>query len=201
MANFQPWKQSQLNRLARQGKRARDHRLARDNGRRCREYNNRQQGPRRIEQEERIFDRLGFGEHKRALTQIIDSQRGKYHHHPGEADRLPAKMAEIGIQGFGASDGEKHSAERDQSRLAVRQHEPHARQGIERGHDLRIIRDMNETAPRHDAEPDERDRAKPISNRAGAEALNREQTENNDDGDRDDERIHRIGDQLQPFDG
>ena len=68
---------------------------------------------------ERILDRLGIGEHQRALAEIIDQQRGQDEREPCQSDRLAAEMAEIGIQRLAAGDGEKHQAERHQADRAV----------------------------------------------------------------------------------
>ncbi len=66
--NFQPRQQAHLNRLPRHRIGARDHRLARDHGRRRRKDDERQQEPVRGEQEERVLDRRAVRKHQRALA-------------------------------------------------------------------------------------------------------------------------------------
>src|SRR5690349_15293794 len=97
----------------------RDHRLACDHGRSRREHYHRQLSPIGIEQEEWVLDRLVIGQDERALTKIIDCQRRQGDAEPGGADRAPAKMSEIGIKRFRASDHEENGAERYQTDKSV----------------------------------------------------------------------------------
>ena len=79
----------------------------------------RQQRPFGIHQEERILDRLGIGEHQRALPEIVQRQRRQHDREPGGLDRPPAEMAEVGIERLGAGHRQEHRAERDQADHAV----------------------------------------------------------------------------------
>ena len=143
MADFEPRQQAELDRLPRQRIGAGDHGLARDHGRRRRQRDHRDQRPVREHQEERILDRLGIGDQKRALPQIIHRQRRQHDEEPGGLDRPLAEMAEVGIERLRAGDGEKHRAERDEADHAVMEHEGNGVERIERQqhfgmpHDLR----------------------------------------------------------------
>ena len=58
---------------------------------------------------------------QRALPQIIERQRRQHEAEPGDLDRRPAEMTEVGIERFGAGDGKEHGAEREQPDDAVMQ--------------------------------------------------------------------------------
>ena len=68
--------------------------------------------PMRIEQEERVFDAAGIGEHKRALAEIVDRQRRQRHEQPRDPDRPASEMAEIGVERFRAGHHQEHGAQR-----------------------------------------------------------------------------------------
>ena len=74
----------------------------------------------------------GSAINKRALPEIIQRQRRQHDEQPGGLDRPLAEMAEIGIERFGAGDGEKHRAERDEADDAVMEHEGDGVERIER---------------------------------------------------------------------
>ena len=65
----------------------------------------------------------GWAKHQRALPQIIERQRRQHQREPGDLDRSAAEMPEIGIERFGAGDGEEHRAEREQADDAVMEQE------------------------------------------------------------------------------
>ena len=61
----------------------------------------------------------GLAEHQRALSQVVERERGERHAEPGGLDRLAAEVSEVGIEGFRAGDGEEHEAQHREPDEAV----------------------------------------------------------------------------------
>ena len=49
----------------------------------------------------------GSRENQRALAEIVEDERRQHEPDPGGLDRLAAEMAKIGVERFGAGDGEE----------------------------------------------------------------------------------------------
>ena len=77
---------------------------------------------------------------------------------PGELDRLAPEMAEIGVEGLGAGDGQEHEAHDDEADHAVRQDELDAEHRVQGEKDARIVDDVDEAAGSERGEPDQHDR-------------------------------------------
>ena len=63
--------------------------------------------------------RTAMRQHKCALPEIVQQKARKDHSQPGQHDRLPAEMAEIDIKRLGAGDGQKDSADGDESHFGL----------------------------------------------------------------------------------
>jgi hypothetical protein len=50
-------------------------------------------------------------EQVRALTEVVQQQRGKDDRVPTEADRSPAEVAHVGVERFAAGDAQHHAAQ------------------------------------------------------------------------------------------
>ena len=89
-----------------------DHRLAGDNSG-CRgKPDHGEKRPVRIEQIERVLDRLRTCEQQRPLPEIIEGQRRQGHEQPRGLYRASAEMPEIGIESLAAGHGKKHRSKR-----------------------------------------------------------------------------------------
>ena len=111
-------KEAEPDRLRGQRKGAGDQRLRGDDRRQRREHDERQEQRRRREAVEQLAagDRRA-AEEIRALSEIVEQQRGKDHREPADADRPSAEMPEVGVHGLAAGDDQHQRAE-DQHRLA-----------------------------------------------------------------------------------
>ena len=54
--------------------------------------------------EERVLARLGIRQQQRALADVVDDQRRQHQREPGDANRLAAEVAHVGVERFGAGD-------------------------------------------------------------------------------------------------
>ena len=198
--DFEPRQQAELDRLTGQRIGAGDDGLARDHGRRRRERHHRDQRPFREHQEERILDRLGIGDQKRALPQIVERQRRQHDEEPRGLDRPLAEMAEVGIERFRAGDGEKHRAERDEADHAVMEHEGDGMERVERQQHFGMPRDLRHGRDRDDGEPDAHDRSEQRGDARGAARLHGKQRHQDDHRQRHDIMLEGRRDELDAFD-
>ena len=196
----EPRQQAELDRLPHQRIGAGDDGLAGDHGGGGGEHDERQQQRFGNQAIERILDRLGMRQHQRALPEIVDQQRRQNEAEPGALDRLPAEMAEIGIERLAAGDGKKHRAERDQADVAVRRHEADGVDGIDGGKHREIVADVHGAGDGDGDEPDQHHRTEEGRDPRGAAALHREQGDQDDDGERQHVVLQRRRHQFQALD-
>ena len=197
---MQPRQESELHGLIGERVGAGDHRLAGDDGGRRGKPDHGKEGPLRIEQVERVLERLWACQQERPLTEIIEGERRQRHEQPGGLDRASAEMAEIGIERLAAGHGKKHRAKRGEPDPAVAPQEHHAVGWIERGKHAGILRDMGNAAECKRDEPDKRDRAEESRDPRRAVRLHREEAEQDQHGERDDIVFERRRGDLQAFD-
>src|SRR6185437_11718401 len=109
---------------------------------------------------EGVRDRLRLPEHEGALAEVVEQQGWQRDPEPREADRSPAEVTQVGVEGLGAGDGQHHAAQDEDYRAAVSPEEPNGMPRIELSEDFGLARDLG--GPEHtDAdEPDQHDRSK-----------------------------------------
>jgi hypothetical protein len=109
-------------------------------------------------------------------------------------------MAEIGVERLAAGHGKKHRAERGKADPAVAPQEHHPVARIEGRKHARVLRDMGNAAESKGDEPDKGDRTKESGNACRAVRLHREETEQDQHGQRHDIVLERRRGDLQTFD-
>ena len=134
------------------------------------------------------------------MTEIIEGQRRQRHEQPRCLDRASAEMAEIGVERLAAGHGKKHRAERGKADPAVAPQEHHAVGRVERRKHARVLRDMGNAAESKGDEPDKGDRTEESGNPRRAVRLHREETEQDQHGQRHDIVLKRRRGDLQTFD-
>ena len=174
-----------------------DHGLAGDDGRNCRQYHHRDQRPARIEPIEGIIDRLRVREQQGALPEIVEDQRRLHEDEPGELDRLTPEMAEIGVEGLGAGDGQEHESHDDEADHAVRQDELDAEHWVQGEKDAWIVDDVDETTGGERGKPNEHDRAEILRDLCRSMRLHGEQPDEDHDGEQDHRVLRLRRNQLQ----
>ncbi len=76
-----------------------------------------------------------MGQQQTALAQVVQRQRGKGDQEPGQANRLLAEVAHVGVQRLGARQRQHHGAQGNEGNEAVIHQEGRRVQRIERGQD------------------------------------------------------------------
>jgi hypothetical protein len=178
----------ELHGLHGQRKRAGDHRLRRDDGRRHREQNQRVDRPRRCQQVERVLRGRRIFQQQRALSEVVEQQRRQHDGTPVDADRPRAEVPHVGVQRLAAGHDQEHRAEHE---VAVPPGLGEELDGVERidgGQHRRIARDLQRPEHRQDREPEQGDRPEHGTDTGRAEPLAGEQRD--EDGDRD---RHDVG--------
>ena len=196
---LRPGQQAQLHRLPAQRVRAGDDRLAGDHSRGGRKQDHRQPRPVRIHEEERVIQHPWIAQHQRPLAEIIDDQRRQNEEQPGDLNRLAAEMAEIGVKRLGAGDGKKYGAQRQQTDKAVADQEAQGKHRVEGEQYLRVAGDRHHAGDGQCDEPDAGYGAEEGGHLRGAARLHHEQRDQDDDRQRQDERLKRRLDDLEAF--
>ena len=104
--------QVQLDRLARDRKRARDRRLRGDDGRARREHA--MSGRQRSAERARRTDCAaagGFGKQQRTLAEVVEEQSRPHDREPGDPHRHPPEMTHVRVQRLAAGQHQEHGAE------------------------------------------------------------------------------------------
>ncbi len=112
-------KPAKLHGLPGQRKRAGDDGLAGDDGGHGRQDHERDDRPLRRQPEERIALEHRVFEQQRGLSGVAEQQGGQHDDIPGDAYRIAAEMAHVGIERLAAGDGEEDAAEHDETLPSV----------------------------------------------------------------------------------
>ena len=102
---------AKLNGLLRQRKGARNQGLGGDDGRGCREPDQRKQRPAGCEEKKRLLRRGGIRQEQRALAKVVQEQRRQDEREPRHPNRPFAEVPHIRVQRFTAGDDQKDCAE------------------------------------------------------------------------------------------
>jgi hypothetical protein len=114
---------AQLDHLLGHAEGAGDQRLRRNHGGQGGQQHQRHQRPVGRHQVERVLDRLGVLQQQRALAKVVQRERRHHDGEPGQADRLLAEMAQVGVQRLGAGDAQHHGTQDDEGGARVGEHE------------------------------------------------------------------------------
>ncbi len=149
---------------------------------------------------ERVGQRRRIAQQQRTLAAVIEEQRWQDEAEPGEPDRLAAEMAHVGVQRFGAGDGENDRAERDE-RLPMMMPEKGDGMGRVQGtQNRRIGHDLEKAKAGQDGEPQAHDRAEQHAHAAGAALLQQEEPGQDRDRGRHDIGLEPRRRDIQAFD-
>ena len=155
----------------------------------------------RCEAVERVLGGRRVHEQNRTLPEIVDHQRRQHEGEPRDADRPRAEMAEIGVHRLAAGDGEKGRAEHRESDMQTgMRRELDRAQRIDRGEDLRRLRDAAEAEGRQYEEPHQHHRPEDLSDEGRAPPLHEEEPDEDRQCDRHDEAVEGRGIDPQPLD-
>ncbi len=200
VTDFETREQAELDCLLADGIGAGDDGLARNHGRNRRQGHHRQQGPIGIEQEEWVFERFRIGQYQRALPEIVHRERRQDQSDPGGLDRLTTEMAQVGVQCFGAGNGEKYGAERDEADHAVSRQETHPVARIESQENFGLADNRNDAGNCDGDEPQRGDGTEEGSHFGGSGGLHGKQRHQNHHRERHDVWIEGGRCDLEAFD-
>ena len=183
-----------------------DHRLAGND--RCRGGDQHQGQAKHVgrEIEERVLDlverrRAVGGQDHRALPEIIEEQRRKDEIEPRHPDRLASEMPHVGVERLGAGHGENDRAERREGFAEIGGEEMIAVQRVDhRQEDAWMVDDVRDPENRDGDEVEQHHRPEHQADLGGPARLDREQTDEDGDRDRDDERLEAAAHRLQALD-
>ena len=188
MLGPEPRQEAELDRLMGDRESARDHRLAGDDRRRRGDEHQGQPGPVGRHQIEGILDRRGRAEQQRALTEIVEHQAGIDQAEPGPADRPAPEMAHVRIKRLRPGHGEEDRAHGEEGELRIVREEPEGPVRAERLQDVGAQQDVRHAEGGERGEINEDDRPENRADPSGPPGLNEEQADQDDDGDRHDQR-------------
>ena len=190
---------AQLNHLLGHAKGPGDQRLRCNHRRHGGQHHQRQERPVGRHHVKRVFDRSRIAQQERALAKVVQGQARHHHAEPGQADRLFAEMAQVGVQGLGAGHAQHHGAQQNKGHAGV---VPHKGQRVIRvqGHqNMRIAGNMKHAHHRNHRKPQQRNRAKKLADASGAAFLHQEQAKQNHQRNRH-HVFHELGrNDLQPL--
>src|ERR1700675_1530802 len=115
MPDGEAWNETELDGLAGDRVRARDHGLAGDYGRDGRQHHDRHQDDSGKHPVERVLDGRRVGKDERALREIVEDQRREPQTKPRGLDRLAAEMPEVGVERFPSGYGQEYESESHQA--------------------------------------------------------------------------------------
>src|SRR6478609_694108 len=139
------------------------------------------------EQVERIFDRMGVCQQQSSLAEIVEHQRRRHDREPSELDGQPAKMAHIGIHGFGARERQEGGAEHGEGDAGSCVTEvENGVMGAYGGENGGALHDALEAEHADRNEPNEHRRPEDPADELRSLALDQEQTDKDRDSDRND---------------
>ena len=134
------------------------------------------------------------------LTEIFQQQRRQRHEEPGLADRRFAEMAHVGIKRLATGHGQHHRTERNESVPRLVQENLDRVPGIDRNQHLRRLRQRDRAQHGQHGEPQHHERTEQHADLRGAAALHREQRDEDDERQRNDERLECPAPDAQTFD-
>ena len=191
---------AELDRLSRERRGAGDRGLRGDHGGCGGEDHHRIERPARKRVIEGIVDGGGIGDQQRALAEVVQHQRRQHHREPADADRTLAEVPHVGVERFGAGEGEQHRAEHHERSQRVAGQEAVRVARVDGGQHGRIEPDVPQAHRAEGGEPQQADRAEHRADLRGAEALQREQADQHHHRDRQHPALEQRRADFQPLD-
>jgi hypothetical protein len=152
----------ELDRLPGHRKGAADDRLAGDDSGNSREQDQRHLQRVRAKREERIGAGAAL-DHDRRLAGIVEQQARQHQPVPGQADRLGAEMAHIGVKRFRSSGAEENGAEHQKAGQAVAEQIGKAVARIERDQHAWMVHDSDQSEHADGDKPQRHDRPEQLA--------------------------------------
>ena len=191
----------QLHRLLGQRERAGDQGLRGDHGGEGGDCDERIEKVARRQEIERVVDRVRNTQHERALSEVVEQQRGEHQPEPHQADRASAEVPHVSVQSLGPRHGEHDRAQHEEAGETVLEEERHAVPGIQREQDGGVPDDLAGAEHPDQHEPHEHDRPEHGADRCRPVPLEEEQQKQGQQrGGNDVARELRSGDR-QALDG
>ena len=201
MLNVEPWRVAQLDGLLRDRKGSRDDCLGCDDGRHRGEDHHRITRPVRGEQKERVLYGCRIGQQQRALSKIIENERRQDKPKPGVLDWLGAEVPHVRIERFCPGNAQYDGTEREESQKRIRGKKTHRVERIGGSQDRGVLDDRNRAEHGDHSEPDDHDGPEERADAGCPPPLDHEEPDQHHQGDGQDVRLERRGDDLKPFDG
>ena len=193
--------EAELDRLLGERERTGDDGLGGDDGGQRGERHERVVDPARAELEERVVDRGRVREQQRALAEVVQHQGREHDREPREPDRCAPEMAEVGVHRLAAGDRQEGCAQHGEADRQMRGEKViDGAERVQGRQDLRLLPDAGRADGRDGGKPQQHDRSEQAPDEAGTFALDREQTDQDDDGSRHHKRRHAGGIDLQALD-
>ena len=140
---------------------------------------------------ERVLERGGIAQDQGTLAEIVEHEAGQDQAEPGEADRVAAEMAHVGVERLRPGDRE-HDRTQGHERLPAGQPEQAQRVArVEGGEHGGVLHDLGEAEQPEGREPDQHHGPEEPAHAGRAAALQEKQAEQHDGGDRDDVGLER----------
>ncbi len=175
---------AELNRLLRQRKGPGNECLRGDDCGGGREAHEREERPGGREQEERLLGGVAIDEQQRALTKVIQDQRGQHERIPGNADGPLTEVPHIRIQRFTPGDGQEDGTEHRDAGESVRTEIPDGVHRINGADDGGLAHDPDDAKTGDRDEPDHHDRTEQTAHPVRPVLLEHEQRDQDDHGNR-----------------
>ena len=138
-------------------------------------------------------------DHDRGLAGIVEQQARQHQPVPGDADRLGAEMAHVGVKRFRAGSAEKNRAEHQKAGEAVAEQIGEAVARIERHQHPRMVHNSAHSEHADGEKPQRHDRPEQLADAVAALRLQRKQADQDHRRQGDDIRRNRRHRGLQAF--
>ena len=180
MLDRQTGDEAELDCLMGHRERTGDHRLAGNEGRHCRQYNERQTKHFRCHDEEWTFDRCCSarsiqGQDHRALPEIVAQQRRHHETVPGNPHGFLAEMSHVSEQRFGTGHRQHHGTQRQEGLEPVGYEKLYGIPGIECIKNRRMPDDLDDPERPDNGKIDEHHRREQCADFGRASRLDQEQ--------------------------
>src|SRR6266550_4360008 len=192
---------AELHGLLRERERPRDESLRRDDG------GDRRQSDQRVlehagrEKIEWIDRARRISQDQRTLPEVVSQQRRQYEKEPGKPDRPLAEMSHVRIERLGSSDGEDYGAKENEREMPVLEKKVQAVPRIRRGEDLWRLQNLAQAECANHHEPDDHHWTENSSDFRGTMLLEKEESREYSDRERDHEILRLWSYYFQAFHG
>ncbi|MPM32406.1 hypothetical protein SDC9_78968 [bioreactor metagenome] len=195
------WQVAQLDHLLGDAEGAGDQRLRCDHRGHGGQHHQRNHAPAGGQHVERVLDGVRVLQHQRALAEVAQRERGHGNAEPGEANRLAAKVAHVGIERLGTRHAQHHRAQDDEAHHRVVEDEAQRIVRAQAHQNAGVLVDVPQPQQPDADEPHQHHRAKELADARRAAFLQHEQCNQHHHGERNNALGKVRRDDLQPLDG